>query len=118
MECKRPSGSRFEVKVRSGQVMTIWDDFLLAGKECRRIQELRILCIPLSQSRPEDVLVWNDKNTGVYSVRSGYKLLQREVYMGRYKLILLSLRSVDKDVNILFMLGEITGSRVLKTRYE
>lgn len=42
MVCKKPSGSKFEVKVGSGHVMTIWDDFLLAGKECRRIQELRV----------------------------------------------------------------------------
>lgn len=35
----------------------------------------RILCIPLSLSSHEDLIIWRDEPTGEYSVRSGHKVL-------------------------------------------
>ncbi|KAA3475259.1 reverse transcriptase [Gossypium australe] len=39
-------------------------------------QARRILSIPLARSDEEDVLVWRHDNTGVYTVKSGYRELQ------------------------------------------
>ncbi|KAL4312649.1 hypothetical protein GQ457_01G024910 [Hibiscus cannabinus] len=38
----------------------------------------RICCIPLAKSKPEDVLIWRCDNSGIYSPKSGYKLLMQE----------------------------------------
>ncbi|XP_052477251.1 uncharacterized protein LOC128032614 [Gossypium raimondii] len=35
----------------------------------------RIFAIPISQSRPEDMLVWKYEGSGEYTVRSGYRVL-------------------------------------------
>ncbi|KAK8711269.1 hypothetical protein V6N13_146555 [Hibiscus sabdariffa] len=34
-----------------------------------------ILCIPLGKSKPPDELIWRGDNTGIYSPKSGYKIL-------------------------------------------
>lgn len=33
----------------------------------------RILSIPLASSEPQDVLIWRGDNTGIYTVKNGYK---------------------------------------------
>lgn len=38
-------------------------------------EALLIKCIPLSSTDVEDDLVWGGEHSGVYSMRSGYKLL-------------------------------------------
>ena len=43
---------------------------LFLEHEAGKIQE-----IPLGSSENEDVLIWNNKENGCYSVKSGYKLL-------------------------------------------
>lgn len=38
----------------------------------------RILAIPISESRPEDMRVWKYEGSGEYTVRSGYRVLITE----------------------------------------
>ena len=46
------------------------EDNLFPKNETVMIQE-----IPFGRSAAEDVLVWNNKENGCYSVRSGYRIL-------------------------------------------
>ncbi|KAK8609262.1 hypothetical protein V6N13_025568 [Hibiscus sabdariffa] len=48
---------------------------------------IRICCIPLAKSKPPNELVWRFDNTGIYSPKSGYKLLIEEEVHRRSSLI-------------------------------
>ncbi|KAA3478841.1 Ribonuclease H-like superfamily protein [Gossypium australe] len=54
----------------------VWNKELIDNTFPADVVEL-ILCIPLSMEPHEDFLAWSGESTGVFSVKSSYKLLQR-----------------------------------------
>lgn len=54
-----------------------WDADIIRDIFNNRDQE-KILTIPLDESNTEDVVYWRFENTGLYTVKSAYKFLQRQ----------------------------------------
>ncbi|KAG8498575.1 hypothetical protein CXB51_004822 [Gossypium anomalum] len=68
--------------IGSGNNMSIWENYWISGANLAKSKHLQlmiaedILCIPLASVMSDDRLVWRSDNTGLYTVKSGYRLLQ------------------------------------------
>ncbi|KAA3478601.1 reverse transcriptase [Gossypium australe] len=85
-------------RIGTGECVNIWNDPWLPGRITTEYQQLingdtktwnrelidnlvdeytadRILAIPLTAHRTEDTLVWKYEGTGVYTIKSGYRVL-------------------------------------------
>ncbi|XP_012070175.1 uncharacterized protein LOC105632409 [Jatropha curcas] len=62
----------------------LWRSILRAKDLLRKEKAEVILHIPLSNRRPEDVLVWHWSKRGIYKLKSAYKLAVQEVAASHY----------------------------------